>query len=41
MLIDETAGEDTRIETARALATGEASGEEYVPRIVGFVRLGL
>jgi hypothetical protein len=38
MLIDETACEDTRIEAARALATGEGKGEEYVSRTVGFLR---
>jgi hypothetical protein len=32
MLIDETACEDTRIEAARTLATGEGKGEEYVSR---------
>jgi hypothetical protein len=35
MLIDATACEDTRIEAARALATGEGQGEEYVSRTVG------
>jgi hypothetical protein len=34
MLINETACEDMRIETARALATGEEKGEEYVSRTV-------
>jgi hypothetical protein len=40
MLIDETACEDTRIEAARALATGEGKGEEYVSRTIRFVRQG-
>jgi hypothetical protein len=38
MLIHETACEDTRIEAARVLATGEGKGEEYVSRIVHFMR---
>jgi hypothetical protein len=40
MLIHETACEDTHIETARALATDEGKGEEYVSRTVGFIRQG-
>jgi hypothetical protein len=38
MLINETACEDTRIEAAHALATGEGKGEEYVSRTVGFMK---